>query len=218
MSNTNNKSKTMETKDTFSSCSISKDQEIQRLQEKPRLSKGSSMGGLKALQSHFKSLSDDLKDFSGVPTFISTLFVIDIRFSFAYVAPHVVFRCVPNLGCYSNNGREADQDDLMLKNKHELLASLIEQMKHEIDESKKTNKSLESSNKALREATTFLNIELKRYQDTDFVKNARLKCATAYGLLKEQKVKTEKSFSAYTEKNTKFESKDFRNDKRNVCT
>ncbi|GJY81779.1 hypothetical protein Tco_0494530 [Tanacetum coccineum] len=40
----------------------------------------------------------------------------------------------------------------------------------------------------------------KRYQDTDFVKNAREKCATAYGLLEEQKAKSEKSFSAYTEK------------------
>ncbi|GJU60356.1 hypothetical protein Tco_1238122 [Tanacetum coccineum] len=63
MSNTNNKSDTMETKDTVSSCSVSKDQEIKRLQEKVRLSKGSSMSGLKALQSHFTSLSDDLKDF-----------------------------------------------------------------------------------------------------------------------------------------------------------
>ncbi|GKE06449.1 hypothetical protein Tco_1398467 [Tanacetum coccineum] len=52
----------METKDTVSSCSVSKDQEIQRLQEKARLSKGGCMKGLKALQSNFKILSDDLKD------------------------------------------------------------------------------------------------------------------------------------------------------------
>nr|GEX71632.1 hypothetical protein [Tanacetum cinerariifolium] len=56
MSNTNNKSETIETKDTVSSCSVSKDQEIQRLQEKAQLTKGSSMSGLKALQSHFTKL------------------------------------------------------------------------------------------------------------------------------------------------------------------
>ncbi|GJZ47011.1 hypothetical protein Tco_0600843 [Tanacetum coccineum] len=100
----------------------------------------------------------------------------------------------------SNNGEEDDQDDQMLQKERELLASLIEQMKIEIDGSKQTNKSLESSNKALREANMFLNFELKRYQNTDFVKNTREKCAKAYGLLEEQKVKTEKSFSADTEK------------------
>ncbi|GKC20251.1 hypothetical protein Tco_1022401 [Tanacetum coccineum] len=46
----------------------------------------------------------------------------------------------------------------------------------------------------------FLQSELTRYQDTDFVKNAREKCTTAYGLLEEQKVKSKKSSSAYTEK------------------
>ncbi|GJU81999.1 hypothetical protein Tco_1284364 [Tanacetum coccineum] len=48
----------------------------------------------------------------------------------------------------SNNGEEADHDDQMLQKERELLASLIEQMKIEIDESKQNNKSLESSNKA----------------------------------------------------------------------
>ncbi|GKB10754.1 hypothetical protein Tco_0844677, partial [Tanacetum coccineum] len=100
----------------------------------------------------------------------------------------------------NNNGEETDQDDQMLQKEHELLASLIDQIKIKIDGSKQTNKALESSRKALREANTFLNIKLKRYQDTDFVKNAHDKCATAYGLLEEQKVKTEKSFSAYTGK------------------
>ncbi|GJX28729.1 hypothetical protein Tco_0236808 [Tanacetum coccineum] len=47
-----------------------------------------------------------------------------------------------------NNGREADQDDDLAKER-ELLASLFELMKLEIDGCKKTNKSLESSNKAL---------------------------------------------------------------------
>ncbi|GKG34474.1 hypothetical protein Tco_0437170, partial [Tanacetum coccineum] len=53
----------------------------------------------------------------------------------------------PNSSDMSTNGREAGQDDDLAK-EHELLASLIEQMKRDIDGSKKTNKSLESSNKA----------------------------------------------------------------------
>ncbi|GKE62490.1 hypothetical protein Tco_1512857 [Tanacetum coccineum] len=71
MSNTNNNNfDTM--KDTVSSCFISKEQEIHRLQGNVRLSKGGCMKGLKELQSHFTSLSDDLKDFGGVPTFKRT--------------------------------------------------------------------------------------------------------------------------------------------------
>ncbi|GJU27963.1 hypothetical protein Tco_1166584 [Tanacetum coccineum] len=100
----------------------------------------------------------------------------------------------------SNNSEEADQDDQMFQKERELLASLIEQLKVEINVSKQDNKSLESSNKALKEANTFLQSELTRYQDTDFVKNAREKCETAYGLLEEQKVKPKKSSSAYSEK------------------
>ncbi|GJR03627.1 retrovirus-related pol polyprotein from transposon TNT 1-94 [Tanacetum coccineum] len=56
----------------------------------------------------------------------------------------------------SYNRGEAGQDDQMLQQERELLASLIEQMKIEIDGSKQNNKSLESSNKALREAIMFL--------------------------------------------------------------
>ncbi|GJY48602.1 retrovirus-related pol polyprotein from transposon TNT 1-94 [Tanacetum coccineum] len=70
----------------------------------------------------------------------------------------------------SNNGEEADQDDQMLQKE------------------------------SLKEANTFLQSELTRYQDTDFVKNAREKCATAYGLLEEHKVKSEKSSGACTAK------------------
>nr|GEW77619.1 hypothetical protein [Tanacetum cinerariifolium] len=84
----------------------------------------------------------------------------------------------------SNNGREAEHDDLMLQTENELLASLIEEMKIEIDGNKQNNKSLESSNKDLREANMFLNNELKRYKVSHFVEEARLKCAKAYGLLK----------------------------------
>ncbi|GKF93975.1 hypothetical protein Tco_0283675 [Tanacetum coccineum] len=56
----------------------------------------------------------------------------------------------PDSSDLSNNGREADHDDDITKERG-FLASLIEQMKLEIDRSKKTNKSLESLNKSLRE-------------------------------------------------------------------
>ncbi|GJT21321.1 hypothetical protein Tco_0891258 [Tanacetum coccineum] len=66
-----------------------------------------------------------------------------------------------------NDEREAGQDDEQAK-EHDLLASLIEQMKFKIDENKNQNKYTE------------------------------FECAKAYGLLEEQKVKSEKSFNAYT--------------------
>nr|GEU57867.1 hypothetical protein [Tanacetum cinerariifolium] len=47
-----------------------------------------------------------------------------------------------------------EKDDQVFQKERELLASLIDQMKIEINESKKTNKSLESSNKALQEKVT----------------------------------------------------------------
>nr|GEW72019.1 hypothetical protein [Tanacetum cinerariifolium] len=59
----------MEMKDTVSLCLVSKDQELQRLQENAQLSKEGCMTGLKALQSNFTSLSDDLKDNAPVATF-----------------------------------------------------------------------------------------------------------------------------------------------------
>ncbi|GJU49936.1 hypothetical protein Tco_1219491 [Tanacetum coccineum] len=49
----------------------------------------------------------------------------------------------------STNGETIDQDDDDLAKEHDLLASLFEKLKCEIDDSKNRNKSLESSNKTL---------------------------------------------------------------------
>nr|GEY76922.1 hypothetical protein [Tanacetum cinerariifolium] len=49
----------------------------------------------------------------------------------------------------STNGETVDQDDSDLANERDLLASLIEKQKCEIDDSKNRNKFLETSNKAL---------------------------------------------------------------------
>nr|GEV49246.1 hypothetical protein [Tanacetum cinerariifolium] len=48
-----------------------------------------------------------------------------------------------------NNGETVDQDEDDLAKEHDLLASLIEKLKCEIDDSKNRNMLLESSNKAL---------------------------------------------------------------------
>nr|GEY15979.1 hypothetical protein [Tanacetum cinerariifolium] len=78
-----------------------------------------------------------------------------------YMVKQVDTHTTPDSSDMSNNGREADHDDDLVKER-ELLASLIKQMKCEIVERKQNNKSLESSNKALREANTFLNTKLNR--------------------------------------------------------
>ncbi|GJW83359.1 retrovirus-related pol polyprotein from transposon TNT 1-94 [Tanacetum coccineum] len=49
----------------------------------------------------------------------------------------------------STNGETVDQDDDDLSNEHDLLASLLEKLKCEINDSKNRNKILKSSNKAL---------------------------------------------------------------------
>ncbi|GJR34958.1 hypothetical protein Tco_1210642 [Tanacetum coccineum] len=101
----------------------------------------------------------------------------------------------------SDNRREADQDDDLVKER-DLLASLVEKLTCKIDESKKHNKRLESSNKAFKEANkafeeanTFLanendkyEIELDRFQNMNYVKDAEFESEKAYGLLTEQKV------------------------------
>ncbi|GKD98430.1 hypothetical protein Tco_1382327 [Tanacetum coccineum] len=62
----------METKDTVSSCSVSQEQEIQRIDEKAQLSKEGCMTSLKALQSKFTFLTDTLQDFGQLPIFKRT--------------------------------------------------------------------------------------------------------------------------------------------------
>ncbi|GJS97653.1 hypothetical protein Tco_0804621 [Tanacetum coccineum] len=68
----------------------------------------------------------------------------------------------------STNGEEADQDDDDLARERDLLASLIEKLKCEINDSKNHNKLLESSNKTLVD-------KLKRVIPTTSVSRAQLK-------------------------------------------
>ncbi|GJX24188.1 hypothetical protein Tco_0228633 [Tanacetum coccineum] len=83
-----------------------------------------------------------------------------------------------------NDEGKVDQDTAQ-EEERDLLALLIENMKIEIDESKKINKELKKANMSL-------NSELKRYKESNYVKEANIEFARAYGLVKEQKDKLDK--------------------------
>nr|GEZ58284.1 hypothetical protein [Tanacetum cinerariifolium] len=69
----------------------------------------------------------------------------------------------------STNGETVDQDDDDLAKERDLLASLTEKLKCEIDDSKNHNKFLESSNKTLIEKLKEMKKELVAYQETIFI-------------------------------------------------
>ncbi|GJY90322.1 hypothetical protein Tco_0505518 [Tanacetum coccineum] len=68
--------------------------------------------------------------------------------------------------------------DITDKEERVLLASLIANLKLKIDENKKINKDPKKENMSL-------NSELTRYKESDYVKEADIEIANAYGLLKE---------------------------------
>ncbi|GJT99273.1 hypothetical protein Tco_0164755 [Tanacetum coccineum] len=88
----------------------------------------------------------------------------------------------------SNNGGEADQDDDDdLARERDLLASLIEKLKCEIDESKDRNKFLKK-----------FQAELDRYHDVNYASKVEIECAKAKGELISYRMSSEKSFNEYT--------------------
>nr|GEY32941.1 hypothetical protein [Tanacetum cinerariifolium] len=92
---------------------------------------------------------------------------------------------------------EIDQndDDYDLAKERELLASLIEKLKCEIDESKNRNKFLETSNKVLIEKLK----ELARRNSKEYASQMELKCAKVRGDLLSYKMEYQKSCTKYTE-------------------
>ncbi|GJY40632.1 hypothetical protein Tco_0427902 [Tanacetum coccineum] len=96
---------------------------------------------------------------------------------------------------------ESDDDDLAKE--RDLLASLIEKLKCEIDDSKNRNKFLESSNKALvykmKDLKKF-QTELDRYHDVNYASNVAINCAKVKGDLMSYKMESEKSYNEYTRK------------------
>nr|GEX43655.1 hypothetical protein [Tanacetum cinerariifolium] len=86
-----------------------------------------------------------------------------------------------------NDEGKVDQDTTQ-EEERALFSSLIENMKHGSDESKKINKELKKANMSLYS-------ELTRYKESNYVKESDIKFARTYGLLNEQKAKLDKSCS-----------------------
>nr|GEY59383.1 integrase, catalytic region, zinc finger, CCHC-type, peptidase aspartic, catalytic [Tanacetum cinerariifolium] len=88
--------------------------------------------------------------------------------------------------CKREHVDQDDDDDDDLANERDLLASLIEKLKCESDDSKNHLKKLQA--------------ELDRYHDVKYASKVEIDCAKAKGDLMSYKMESEKSFNAYTQK------------------
>ncbi|GKB67499.1 hypothetical protein Tco_0928911 [Tanacetum coccineum] len=103
----------------------------------------------------------------------------------------------------SYNREEVDQDDDDFAKERDLLASLIEKLKCEIDDNKNHNKLLESSNQTLVDKLKNLKkfqAKLDRYHDVNYTSKVEIECAKAKGELISHKMSSEKSFNEYIQK------------------
>ncbi|GJR38357.1 hypothetical protein Tco_1214041 [Tanacetum coccineum] len=103
----------------------------------------------------------------------------------------------------SINGETVDHDDDDLAKERDLLASLIEKLKCEIDDSKNRNKFLESSNKILIDKLKDLKkfqAELDRYHDVNYASKVEINCAKDKGDFVSYKMESQKSFNKDTRK------------------
>nr|GEX93612.1 hypothetical protein [Tanacetum cinerariifolium] len=101
---------------------------------------------------------------------------------------------------YDREQFDQDDDD-DFANERDLLASLIEKLKCEINDSKNRNKFLETSNKDLVDKLKDLKkfqAELDKYNDVKYASKVKIDCAKAKGDLMSYKMESEKSFNAYT--------------------
>nr|GEZ14073.1 retrotransposon protein, putative, unclassified [Tanacetum cinerariifolium] len=110
---------------------------------------------------------------------------------------------------YDREEIDQNDDDNDLAKERELLASLIEKLKCEIDESKNRNKFLETSNKVLIEKLK----ELARRNSKEYASQMELECAKVRGDLLSYKMDYQKSCTKYTDtinalNQTIFEMKD----------
>nr|GEX12075.1 hypothetical protein [Tanacetum cinerariifolium] len=99
----------------------------------------------------------------------------------------------------STNEEMVDQDDL--PRERNLLASLIDKLKCEIDDRKNHNKILESSNKTLidklKDRKKF-QAELDRYHDVNYASKMEIHCAKAKADLMSYKMESQKSLNEHT--------------------
>ncbi|GKE94700.1 hypothetical protein Tco_1579555, partial [Tanacetum coccineum] len=117
--------------------------------------------------------------------------------------PEFVNEPYPDM-CY-----DREQDDQVdtdeLAQGCDLLASLIEKPKYEIDDSKNRNKFLESSNHTCFEFIKLKDLkkfqaELDRYNDLNYASKVAIDCAKAKGDLMSYKIESKKSYNEYTRK------------------
>nr|GFB15481.1 hypothetical protein [Tanacetum cinerariifolium] len=97
---------------------------------------------------------------------------------------------------------QKNDDDNDLATERELLASLIEKLKCEIDESKNHNKFLETSNKVLIEKLKDYKkseAELARRNSKEYASQMKLECAKVRGDLLSYKMDYQKSCTKYTD-------------------
>nr|GEX00095.1 hypothetical protein [Tanacetum cinerariifolium] len=102
----------------------------------------------------------------------------------------------------SYDREQIDHDD-DLANERDLLVSLIEKLKCEIDDSKNRNKILKTSNKFLVDKLKDLKKfqeELDRHNDVKYASKVEIACAKAKGGLMSYKMEFEKSSNKYTQK------------------
>ncbi|GJY63325.1 integrase, catalytic region, zinc finger, CCHC-type containing protein [Tanacetum coccineum] len=103
----------------------------------------------------------------------------------------------------STNGEMVDQDDDNLAKERDLLASLIEKLKCEINDIKNRNKFLESSNKTLIDKLKDLKKfqdELDRYHDVNYASKMEIDCTKAKGDFVSYKMESQKSLNEHTQK------------------
>ncbi|GJW45973.1 retrovirus-related pol polyprotein from transposon TNT 1-94 [Tanacetum coccineum] len=95
-----------------------------------------------------------------------------------------------------------DQDDNNdLAKERDFLASLIEKLKYEIDDSKnKANNELSKTNQLMFKDLKKFQAELDRYHDVNYASKVAIDCAKAKGDLMSYKMESEKSFNKYTRK------------------
>ncbi|GJV75419.1 retrovirus-related pol polyprotein from transposon TNT 1-94 [Tanacetum coccineum] len=79
----------------------------------------------------------------------------------------------------STNGETVDQDDDDLARERDLLASLIDKLKCEIDDSKNSNNELSKTNQLMFKDLKKFQAELDRYHDVNYVSNVEIDCAKA---------------------------------------
>ncbi|GJU58841.1 hypothetical protein Tco_1236607 [Tanacetum coccineum] len=106
-----------------------------------------------------------------------------------------------NYNVFANDREHPEQpesvNDTYLEEQDDLLASLIDKIKCEIDDNKNRNKLLESSNKTLVDK---LKAKLDRYHDVNYASKVEIDCAKAKGDLVSYKMESQKSFNEYTRK------------------